>query len=209
MRFAIIGAGNVGTAISRAVTEAGHDVVVSSDSEEDLRELTAAVTVDTTTSNTEAVSGADIVVLAVPFGAASEVASEIAETVADKVIIDATNPLAADLSGLASGDLAGAEVVQQAAPQARVVKAFNTVFASNQSRAEVDGVQLDGFLAGDDADAKNVVSDLLRTIGFRPVDVGPLSFARYLEGMALINIALNANHGWSWSSGWKLVGPLS
>src|SRR5690625_3060618 len=175
MRFAIIGAGNVGTAISRAVTEAGHDVVVSSDSEEDLRELTAAVTVDTTTSNTEAVSGADIVVLAVPFGAASEVASVIAETVADKVIIDATNPLAADLSGLASGDLAGAEVGQQAAPQARVVKAFNTVFANNQSTAEVDGVQLDGFLAGDDADAKNVVSDLLRTIGFRPVDVGPLS----------------------------------
>lgn len=209
MRFAIIGAGNVGTAIATALKGVGHDVIVSSDSEDDLEQLTAAVTVDTTTSNTEAVSDAEIIVFAVPFHAASDVAEEVADEVANKVVIDATNPLAADLSGLTSGDVSAAEVVQRAAPQARVVKAFNTVFASNQATAEVDGVQLDGFLAGDDTEAKSVVSDLLRSIGFRPVDVGPLSFARYLEGMALINIALNANNGWSWTSGWKLVGPLS
>jgi predicted dinucleotide-binding enzyme len=75
--------------------------------------------------------------------------------------------------------------------------------------ASVDGTQLDGFVAGDDTDAKKTVMDLLAAIGFRPVDVGGLSVARYLEGMGFINIALNSRNDWSWQSGWKLVGPLS
>lgn len=61
----------------------------------------------------------------------------------------------------------------------------------------VDGVQLDGFVAGDDADAKKRVIRLLEEIGYRPIDVGPLSTARYLEGMGFLNISLNAANGWS------------
>lgn len=209
MRFAIIGAGNVGTAVARAVTSAGHEAVVASDEADDLPAVADVAPVAITTSNLDAVTGADVVVLAVPFGAAEGVAREVADAVAGKVIIDATNPIADDLSGLATETGAGAQVVQQAAPEARVIKAFNTVFAANQASAEVDGVQLDGFIAGDDDEAKSLVSNLLAELGFRPIDVGPLAFARYLEGMALINIALNANNGWSWASGWKLVGPLS
>ena len=64
-------------------------------------------------------------------------------------------------------------------------------------------------MAGDDADAKATVSDLLSQVGFRPIDVGGLTAARYLEGMAYLNIALNARNGWSWRSGWKLVGPTA
>jgi hypothetical protein len=117
--------------------------------------------------------------------------------------------LAPDLSGLTTNGTSGAELVARAAPQARVVKAFNTVFAGNQATAVIDGTQLDGFVAGDDPDAKQTVMDLLATIGFRPIDAGPLSVSRYLEGMGFINIALNARNDWSWQSGWKLVGPLS
>ena len=51
--------------------------------------------------------------------------------------------------------------------------------------------------------------DLLETTGFRPIDAGPPSVARYLEGMAFLNIALDARNGWSWQSGWKLVGPTA
>jgi predicted dinucleotide-binding enzyme len=209
MKFAIIGSGNVGSAIARAVTDAGHDTVVAGLSEGGLRTLADSLPVTTTTSNREAVTGADAVVLAVPFGAVNEIVTDVRDDLAGKIVIDVTNPLASDMSGLTTDGTSGAEQIAHAVPQARVVKAFNTVFAGNQATASVDGTQLDGFVAGDDADAKQTVMDLLAAIGFRAIDVGGLSVARYLEGMGFINIALNARNGWSWQSGWKLVGPLS
>lgn len=209
MRIAIIGAGNVGSAIAQATTAAGHDVTVAADTDEKFEDLTKKVDVATTTSNADAVKDADAVVLAVPFVAVEAVVSELSDELAGKIVIDATNPLAAGLTGLATNGTSGAELVQKKAPKAKVVKAFNTVFAVNQSSPMVDGTQLDGFVAGDDEGAKKTVLQLLEKIGFNPIDAGPLSVARYLEGMAFINISLNANNGWSWQSGWKLVGPTN
>ncbi len=209
MNFAIIGSGNVGSAIARAVTDAGHEAVVAAPATEELQALADEVPVATTTSNAEAVAQADAVVLAVPFGTVVDVVTDLRDDLAGKILIDVTNPLAADMSGLSVEGTSGAEMVAEAAPRARVVKAFNTVFAANQAVASVDGTQLDGFVASDDADAKQTVMDLLAAIGFRPIDVGGLSVARYLEGMGFINISLNARNEWSWQSGWKLVGPLS
>ncbi len=207
MRIAIIGAGNVGSAIAQATTDAGHNVTVAADTDEKFEDLTKKVDVATTTSNADAVKDADAVVLAVPFAAVEGVVSELADQLAGKIVIDATNPLAPGLAGLATNGTSGAELVQKKAPKAKVVKAFNTLFAVNQSSPMVDGTQLDGFVAGDDEEAKRTVLQLLEKIGFNPIDAGPLSVARYLEGMAFINISLNAHNGWSWQSGWKLVGP--
>ncbi|MGH2806142.1 MAG: NADPH-dependent F420 reductase [Actinomycetota bacterium] len=207
MRVAILGAGNVGSAVARAARNTGNDVIVAAKTNEKLEGLADDLGIETTTANTDAVKNADVVVLAVPFDAAEEVTGEIADVVAGTIVIDVMNPLKDDLSGLATGERSSAEVVQERLPGAKVVKAFNTVFASNQADPTVDGTQLDGFVAGDDPDAKKHVSYLLEEIGFRPIDVGPLSRARFLEGMALLNIALNATNGWSWQSGWKLVGP--
>jgi 8-hydroxy-5-deazaflavin:NADPH oxidoreductase len=211
MRYAILGAGNVGTSIAQAVTAAGHHVTAVDTDRSTLDTLSGQVAnVATTTDPADAVADADVVVLAVPFHVVEDLVSGLADALADAIVIDATNPLAADLSGLVTDvGPAGAERVQAAAPDARVVKAFNTVFASNQAEAEVDGTQLDGFVAGDDADAKQTVADLLETIGFRTVDVGGLSASRYLEGMAYLNIARNARHGLPWQSGWKLVGRVA
>lgn len=210
MKYAVIGSGNVGTSIARAATDAGHEVAIGDPNQDALNALSNQVAgVTTTTDPAEAVNGADVVALAVPFGVVEELVSELAGDLAGKTVIDATNPLAADLSGLVTdAGPAGAERVQAAAPDARVVKAFNTVFAANQPVAEVDGVQLDGFVAGDDEDAKRTVTDLLDAVGYRTVDVGGLSAARYLEGMAYLNIAYNATHDLPWQSGWKLVGSL-
>ena len=210
MKVAIIGSGNVGSAVAKAAKEIGHEVTVADlEGTESLEKLKADLGVSTTTSNEEAVGDADIVVLAVPFGVVESVAGSISGQVGDKIVIDITNPLKDDLSGLQTDGTSGAELVQQQLPQAKVIKAFNTVFAGNQAVATVDGVQLDGFVAGDDEDAKKHVIRLLEEVGYRPIDVGPLSNARYLEGMAFLNISLNAKNNWSWQSGWKLVGPLA
>ncbi len=209
MKLAIIGSGNVGSAIARAAKGAGHDVVVAAVQPEGLRELQDSLGVSTTTSNAEAVANADVVALGVPFGALDSVTAEIADQVDGKIVIDVTNPLKEDYSGLATEGTSGAEIVQGQLPQARVVKAFNTVFAANQDKGKVDGVQLDGYVAGDDAEAKQQVAGFLEQIGFRSIDVGPLAMARYLEAMGFLNIALNANKGWVWQTGWKLVGPTS
>lgn len=209
MKVAIIGSGNVGSAVARAAKRTGHEVVVADVATDSLKTLGDTLGVETTGSNRDAVRSADAVVLAVPFGAVEGIATDIADDVGDKIVIDVTNPLKDDFSGLATEGTSGAELVQGRLPRARVVKAFNTVLAANQDKAEIDGVQLDGFVAGDDADAKKQVSYLLEEIGYRTIDVGPLSAARYLEAMAFLNIALNAGNGWSWQTGWKLVGPTN
>jgi predicted dinucleotide-binding enzyme len=196
MKIAIIGSGNVGSAVARGSRTAGHDVVVT-DGSDDM-------------PNAEAVRGADVVVLAVPYGAVSEIAAEIADEVRGKTIMDVTNPLTDDYSGLVTeGGASGAERLQQQLPGAKVVKALNTVFAANQDTGQVDGVRLDGFVAGEDPEAKQQVLDLLAQFGFRPIDVGGLSAARYLEALGFLNISLNAANGWSWRTGWNLVGPTT
>src|SRR5690606_12991904 len=116
-------------------------------SEDGLKALADDLPVATTTSNAEAAAGADAVVLAVPFGTVNEVVTDLRDDLAGRIVIDVSNPLAPDMSGLTTDGTSGAELVLQAAPEARVVKAFNTVFAGNQATAEVDGTQLDGFVA--------------------------------------------------------------
>lgn len=209
MKIAVIGAGAVGRAVARAVAAAGNSVVVAATNDDHAREIAAQVGGSAASSNEEAAREADLIVLAVPFQAIDQVAEEIANAVRGKIVLDVTNPLKPDYSGLAVTDRSGAEQVQDKLPQAAVVKAFNTVFAANQAEPVVDGVQLDGFIAGDDASAKSTVADLLTSIGYRPIDVGGLPSALALEHMAFLNINLNARNNLPWRSGWKLVGPAS
>jgi predicted dinucleotide-binding enzyme len=71
----------------------------------------------------------------------------------------------------------------------------------------VNGYKLDGFVAGDDEAAKKEVLEFVKSIGFRPIDAGPLAMARALEGMAALNILLQVKNNWPWQNGWKLAGP--
>ena len=202
MKVAIIGAGNVGKALATSITRAGHEVTMSASTPESARQAADAVGVNAAGNNADATRDAEVVILAVPFvGAGEEVAQDIREAVAGKTIVDVTNPLKPDYSGLATEGTSAAEEFQKQLPEASVVKAFNTIFASNQANPSAD---IDGFVAGDDDKAKQKVMSLIQSIGFSPVDVGPLQAARHLEGMAFINIGLNAQNGWSWTSAWKL-----
>jgi 8-hydroxy-5-deazaflavin:NADPH oxidoreductase len=202
MKVAIIGAGNVGKALATSITRAGHEVTLSASTPESAREAADAVGAQAAPSNVDATRDAEIVILAVPFvGVGEEVAQDIRESVAGKTVIDVTNPMKPDFSGSAVEGSSAAEEFQKQLPEASVVKAFNTIFASHQANPSRD---IDGFVAGDDEKAKQRVISLVESIGFSPVDVGPLSAARHLEGMAFINIGLNAANGWSWTSAWKL-----
>ena len=115
------------------------------------------------TTPREAVAGADIVVLAVPYSAVEDVAREIAPVAGGKIVIDPTNPLKADGSGLATDPgTSGAETLAALLPDARVVKAFNTLFATNTANPAAHGTQLDSLFATDDEAAKDAVCGLER-----------------------------------------------
>lgn len=202
MKVAIIGAGNVGKALATSITRAGHEVTLSASTPESAKQAADEVGAQAASSNVDATRDAEVVILAVPYVAAGEeVAQDIRDAVAGKTVVDVTNPLKPDFSGLATEGSSAAEEFQKQLPGASVIKAFNTIFASNQANPSVD---IDGFVAGDDDKAKQRVITLIESIGFSPVDVGPLSAARHLEGMAYINIGLNAQNGWKWTSAWKL-----
>jgi 8-hydroxy-5-deazaflavin:NADPH oxidoreductase len=201
MKVAIIGAGNVGKALATSITRAGHEVTIAAEHAENARAAADQVGATPAADNATAVIDADVVILAVPYTAAGgQVADDIRDRVAGKAVVDVSNPIKPDFSGLATSTSA-AEELQQQLPEASIVKAFNTIFASNQANPSPE---VDGYVAGDDDKAKQQVISLVESMGFAPVDVGPLSAARYLEGMAFINIGLNAANGWSWTSAWRL-----
>jgi hypothetical protein len=207
MNIAIIGAGNVGRALATSAMRSGHTVTVSSASGVTAAMLAEQTGAKAAASNRAAVEGADLVVLAVPYAAMVDLLDDVGPALAGKIVVDATNPLKADGSGLAVEGTSGAEQIQARLPQARVVKAFNSQFAARQADPQVAGVHVDGYVAADDEAAKQIVLELVEAMGFHPIDAGQLTMARALEAMAFLNISLQMRHNWSWQAGWKLVGP--
>ena len=206
MDVAIIGAGNVGSALARAFVRSGHDVTITARSTDRASQVATATGAKYAASNAEAARSADVIVLATPFTSAAEVAAEIRSLAKGRVIVDSTNrmsfgPTGPDMDTTTSN----AEELAALLPDSHVVKAFNTLFASNQADPVLDDVQLDGYVAGDDEASKATVLLLVGSIGLEPVDVGALARARQLESLAFLNISLNATNNGSWRSGWKLV----
>ncbi|MGZ4882893.1 MAG: NADPH-dependent F420 reductase, partial [Halobacteriota archaeon] len=134
-----------------------------------------------------------------------EVTAEIGSAADGKVLVDVTNALGPAMELAVGFSTSSAEEIQKALPDARVVKAFNTVFAQNQSTARVGAEQLSAFIAGDDDAAKRVVMQLAADIGFDPIDVGALRSARYLEPMGKLIISLGYGLGMGTNIGIKLI----
>lgn len=207
MKVAIIGSGNVGKALAGAATLAGHKVKVSSRSPEKAREVAKATNAEAADSNKDAVKDAELVVLAVPADKVDEVVGGLSSELDGKVIIDVTNRVDVQNPDKVLDGSSMAEHIQKKAPKAHVVKAFNYAFASRMSDPNTDGTRLDGFVAGDNEGAKRKAMEFVESIGFRPIDAGPLAMARALEGMGLLNVLLQIKNNWPWQSGWKLTGP--
>jgi 8-hydroxy-5-deazaflavin:NADPH oxidoreductase len=191
VKVAIIGKGNVGSAIGKGLSSKGHEVKFG---HRDPKEPVS-----------EAAKWGEVIVLAVPFGALANAAKEIGSAADGKVLLDVTNAL--DENGeLAVGfTTSAAEELQKKLPKAHVVKAFNTVFAKNQSTGKVGNEQLTLFVAGDDQEAKQTIMQLGRDIGFDAIDAGQLKAARYLEPMAMLLMGLAFGLGMGTDIGYKLV----
>ena len=185
MRIAIIGAGRVGRALGARWTEVGHDVVygVRDPGDPKVADLTQVATPQ------EAVDGADVVLIALPWAATQEVVSGL--DVGDAVVLDATNPLAVNARELvANPSLAGAELVRDWMGGARVVKAFNTTGSGNMANPDYGAQKPMMPVAGDDEAAKAVAIGLANEIGFAGVDTGSLAGARDLEHLAMLWIRM-------------------
>lgn len=194
MKVTVLGTGDVARALAKGFLATGHQVTIGS------RHPTAAKTQrlvgelgNGTTAETlpTSVTGADVVVLAVPGDAAEHVVKSAgAERLAGRILIDVTNPLDFSEKGpprlfVGRTDSLG-ERIQRAAPEAKVVKAFNIVGNAHMFRPEFPGGPPDMFYCGDDPGAKREVEGLLKSFGWAPFDIGGIDGARELEPMCLL-----------------------
>lgn len=197
MKIGIIGSGNMGSALGKLWAQKGHTVIFSYSRKQDkLNDLAASVPHAKAGTPADAATG-EVVLLAVRWASVKD-ALKAAEPLKGKILIDCTNPLTPDLSGLEVGHTtSAAEEISRLVPGALVVKAFNTVFAEVYSSASrLFGSRMPTMLyCGDDPEAKTTVSKLINETGFEAVDAGPLVSARLLEPLAMLMIQLGYGQG--------------
>jgi 8-hydroxy-5-deazaflavin:NADPH oxidoreductase len=190
--ISIIGTGNMARAIGALAVAGGNTVEVIGRDQSKAADLAKDLGGSVTTGEFGAVPAGDIVITALTFADVVPVVTQYGDALAGKVIIEISNPFNSQADGLAiPDDTSIAQDVAKAAPaNASVVKAFNTVFGHVLKK----GRTLDVFIAGDDAQAKKHVSEFIESIELRPLDVGGLNMAHWLEGTGLVLMGL-ARHG--------------
>lgn len=199
MNILLLGAGNMGSALARQFSRAGHRVRIAATSLDKARSVADAIPGALAVDAAGAADDADVVVVATPYEQAVP-ALQAAGALDGKVIVDITNPLTADFMALTLGhDTSAAEEIAKAFPAAEVTKAFNTLFAQvlGEGAEFAGGQRASAFVASDSERAKETAKALAQSIGFDAIDAGPLRNARYLEPLAGLNIYLGygAGHG--------------
>ncbi|MEZ5184955.1 MAG: NAD(P)-binding domain-containing protein [Candidatus Nanopelagicales bacterium] len=185
----VIGTGAMGQAIASLVTKGGNSLEVIGEQDADRR-----------------VTG-DIVVLAVPYAALSDIIATRGESLADKVVVDITNPVDFETfdSLVVPSDASAAAGLAEALPRSRVLKAFNTTFAGTLAAGSVGPLTTTVLVAGDDAAAKAEFSDVVKAAGLNAIDAGALKRARELEALGFLQITLAAAESVSWTGGFGVV----
>jgi len=185
----ILGTGNMGQAIAAVAGKGGHTVQLLG------------------SNDTKTEVNGDIVVLAVPYPAISEVIAQRGEQLAGKIIVDITNPLNFETfnSLVVPADSSAAAEIAAALPQSRVLKAFNTTFAATLAAGTVGPLTTTVQIAGDDADAKSTLAAIITSGGLNAIDAGSLVRARELEALGFLQITLAATDKVSWTGGFGMV----
>jgi 8-hydroxy-5-deazaflavin:NADPH oxidoreductase len=213
--IAIVGAtGNMGSAIAKSLTKKGnYRMLLMSNEPDKLEELRSHLEETNTGTEIYSVScareaswEADIIIVATPYEAEKEVAERIREVATGKIVISISNPLNSSYNELiTSADTSAAEELQKLLPNSKVVKTFNTTFAADFISPIIDGKTTDAFIAGNNGEAVETVSEVVKSAGFNPVIAGDLSVSRTLERMQLLLIQLTMKNNYNWLAGWKIL----
>ena len=205
MRIAIIGTGKVGKALAPAFDRAGHDVAYGVRDPSDPKHSTARVAVR---SARDAAQSAELIVLAVNWAQVDEALADCGD-IDGKILIDCTNPLSFGAEGISlmlGFDSSGGEIIASKT-QAKVVKTLNHVGSPVMETAHQYATRPIQFVCGEDAQARETVSGLLRDIGFEPIDYGGIENARKLEPLGMLWIDQAFKHGMALTSAFTFIGP--
>jgi predicted dinucleotide-binding enzyme len=194
--IAIIGTGNVGGALGPRFASQGHTIIYGS--REPMREDVVKLVAETGNGATamapvEAAQAGDIIVLAVKWDVAEQVVNGLGD-LSGKILIDPINAISR-IDGMASNavDTSAGELIQSWAPDAFVVKAFNTLAAATMVDPAISGGPVTIPLVGNNPEAKARVAGLVESIGFETIDLGPIQYAREVEGMLIVWINARAS----------------
>jgi predicted dinucleotide-binding enzyme len=191
MDITIIGAGNMARGIATRALAGGHAVTLLGTETAKAEELAGQLSGDVRAGRVGDPLAGDVVVLAVWYPAVDDVLGRYGDQLKGKVVVDITNPI--DVEAFEPLELEAGSAAQEIAakaPEARVVKAFNTTFAGTLRAGSVAGQPLDVLIASDDDDAKQTVSRIASDAGMRPIDTGPLKRARELEALGYLHMAI-------------------
>jgi len=208
LKIGIIGAGNMGSAFARRLAAADHEVAITASDLDEARMVASEVGRRVRALHREEVAeGTDLLILATPYSHSVDALRAVRHT-DGKAVIDISNPFDEDMSLTVGHTTSAAEEIQRAIPGVKIVKAFNTIFAPIVAAPPGGGVKVQVFYAGNDPGAKDTVRRLAESTGFEPVDAGPLSNARYLEPLGMLNIWLGymGGRGTNIAPGWERVG---
>jgi Predicted dinucleotide-binding enzymes len=212
--IAIIGAsGNMGSAIAKSLAKSAYRILLFGKEEAKLRSIFKEIKATNKKADAEIIGcasdaswEADIIIAAVPYAAEKELAEKIKQVATGKIVISISNPLNETYTGLVTdGNTSAAEELQKLLPHSKVIKAFNTTFAGDFNQPVIDGKTIDAFIAGDDEEALETVSDVVRSAGFNPIKAGKLAISRTLENMQSLLIQLNMKNNYNWIAGWKVL----
>jgi len=206
VKIAILGPGTVGSAVAKALSSKGHQIVFAtrdpaSDKIKKMLDETKGSTADIVAN---ALKDAEVVFLTTPWSATEEVLKN-AGNFNGKVLVDATNPIGPNLTLAVHGTTSGAEEVSKWATGARVVKAFNTIGCEHYLNPQFGTEKADLYVCSSDADAKKLVMGLGAELGFEPIDCGPITTARMTEPLALLWIFLAYPMKWGRNHAFKLI----
>lgn len=203
----------MGAAVARSLSKGNYRLLLCANNLDkvqtvayEIKESNPDAEVEASDCSKDASWEADIIIAAIPYAAEKEVAEKIREVANQKIVISIANPLNDFFNGLVTApDTSAAEELQKLLPNSKVIKAFNTTFAADFATPVIDGKQADAFIAGNDLDALQTVSELVETAGFNPLVAGDLSVSGTLERMQLLLIQLNMKYDYNWLAGWKIL----